>query len=68
MPEEDRIAWTATVMDLGARMVLFPPLTRPVFEDIASGFMAAAVRRLGTISPPKKPTEEIIDLAEGGAF
>lgn len=43
--DADRIAWTAAFMDLGARYVLFPPLTRPVVEDVVSGLMAASIRR-----------------------
>jgi hypothetical protein len=43
--DDDRAAWTAAAFDLGARAVLFPPLTRPVVEDVVSGLMAAAVRR-----------------------
>ena len=34
------------LFDLGARYVLFPPLTKPVLEDLASGLMASAVRRV----------------------
>ncbi len=44
--EDDRAAWAAGVLDLGARYVLFPPLSRPVLEDLVGGLMAAAVRRL----------------------
>lgn len=43
--EADRAAWTAAVFDLGARFVLFPPLTRPVLEDLVSGLMASVCRR-----------------------
>ncbi len=45
LPDADRVAWTAALFDLGARYVLFPPLSRPVLEDVVSGLMAAAVRR-----------------------
>lgn len=48
LPESDRAAWTATAMDLGARLVLFPPLTRPVLEDAVGGLLAAAIRRDGS--------------------
>jgi hypothetical protein len=44
--DADRVAWTAVLMDLGARYVLFPPLTRPVLEDVVSGLMAASVKRV----------------------
>lgn len=46
MNDADRVAWTAVLMDLGARYVLFPPLTRPVLEDVVSGLVAASVRRV----------------------
>jgi hypothetical protein len=78
--DADRIAWTAALFDLGARYVLFPPLTKPVLEDVVSGLMAAAVRRVigeapeakpGAPAPvpkPKprraKPKDEVIDLAD----
>jgi hypothetical protein len=81
MNDADRVAWTAALFDLGARYVLFPPLTRPVLEDVVSGLMAAAVRRVVGETPaapasstpkskPKarreKPAEEVIDLADEG--
>ncbi len=76
--DADRVAWTAALFDLGARYVLFPPLTKPVLEDVVSGLMAVAVRRvLGATPPaakglppkpkpkPRKPQqEEVIDLAD----
>ncbi|HEY1191116.1 MAG TPA: hypothetical protein VGE74_26010 [Gemmata sp.] len=78
--DADRIAWTAALFDLGARYALFPPLTRPVFEDVVSGLMGAAGRRAGTTAPaapppsaPLKPRpprqkaqpeEDVIDLAD----
>jgi hypothetical protein len=46
LSDADRIAWTAALFDLGARYVLFPPLTKPVLEDVVSGLMAAASRRV----------------------
>lgn len=58
LSEPDRAAWTAVLMDIGARYVLFPPLTKPVLEDLASGLMQGAV--LG----PAAPGEEVIDLAD----
>jgi hypothetical protein len=45
LPEAERAAWIAAALDLGARAVLFPPLSRPVLEDVAGGLLAAAVRR-----------------------
>jgi DNA-binding response OmpR family regulator len=58
LSDADRVAWTAALFDLGARYVLFPPLTKPVLEDVVSGLMAAAVRRvLGEPRPgsPEQP-------------
>src|SRR6185312_6471101 len=43
MQDLDRIAWTAVLFDLGARYVLFPPLSKPILEDLASGLMASVV-------------------------
>jgi hypothetical protein len=59
LPDADRIAWTAVLFDLGVRYVLFPPLTKPVLEDLASGLMAAAVKRFGQPAP-----DGLIDLAD----
>jgi hypothetical protein len=63
--DDDRAAWTAAALDLGARYVLFPPLSRPVLEDVASGLMAAAVART-TYDARPDPAEPLIDLAEHG--
>lgn len=54
--EDDRSGWTAAVLDLGARLVLYPPLTRAVLEDAVLGLME---RRVGAMPPPE------IDLATG---
>lgn len=59
LPDADRIAWTAVLFDLGCRYVLFPPLTKPVLEDVASGLMASSVQRLGSAVG-----EDVIDLAD----
>jgi succinylarginine dihydrolase len=74
LSDADRAAWTAALLDLGARYVLFPPLTRPVLEDVVSGLMTAAIRRVVGDAPPrpaKKPKRvgsgEVIDLADEGA-
>lgn len=68
LPDAERAAWTAAFLDLGARYVLFPPLMKPVLEDVVSGLMTAAIRRVvGESSPLPTPKEEVIDLAEGGA-
>jgi hypothetical protein len=73
--DADRVAWTAALLDLGARYVLFPPLTRPVLEDVVSGLMAATVRRTVGDAPDAKPVapkprprpaseDDVIDLAD----
>lgn len=69
LPDAERAAWTAALFDLGARLVLFPPLTKPVLEDVVSGFMAATIRRvLGEVPPAPATGEElVIDLADEGA-
>lgn len=46
LSDDDRASWTATVLDLGARYVLFPPLQRSVLEDLVGGLMAATLRRV----------------------
>jgi hypothetical protein len=65
LPEDDRATWTATLFDLGVRAVLFPPLSRPVLEDLVGGLMTAVIRRS---QPPVEtlPVEEVIDLATEG--
>ncbi len=35
------------VFDLGARYIVFPPLTQPVAEDLANGLMISALRTAG---------------------
>jgi hypothetical protein len=72
LPDAERAAWAAAILDLGARYVLFPPLTKSVLEDVVSGLMTATVRRVvGEESPlpplPKpKParSDDVIDLAD----
>jgi hypothetical protein len=58
--DEDRPPWTAAALDLGARLVLYPPLTKTVLEDAVVGLMEHKVG-----SPPPAPKEEEIDLAAG---
>lgn len=58
--DEDRPPWTAAALDLGARLVLYPPLTKTVLEDAVIGLME---RRVGPPSPA--PKHEEIDLAAG---
>jgi hypothetical protein len=69
LPDADRVAWSAVLLDLGARYVLFPPLARPVLEDVLSGLMAAAVRRVvgGDAPAPPPPADAPIDLADEDA-
>jgi DNA-binding response OmpR family regulator len=74
--DADRVAWTAALFDLGARYVLFPPIAQPVLEDVVSGLMAAAIRRVvgdsGDVAsakavkpkPRRAKAEEVIDLAD----
>ena len=67
LSEADRVAWTAASLDLGARYVLFPPLARPVLEDVVSGLMAAVVRRTVPADAPAKTADApVIDLANEG--
>jgi DNA-binding NtrC family response regulator len=42
----ERSNLSALAYDLGARFVMFPPLTKTVVEDLVSGLMAATIRRL----------------------
>jgi hypothetical protein len=58
--EDDRPVWTAAALDLGARLVLYPPLTKTVLEDAVLGLLEC---RVG--SPPPPPPEKEIDLAAG---
>jgi hypothetical protein len=75
LSEDDRTAWTATVMDFGARYVLFPPLSRPVLEDLVGGLMGSLLTSVAksqkAVMPEllhqRKPSEDVIDLAEEGA-
>ena len=52
--------WTAALLDLGCRWVLYPPLTRPVLEDLLTGWMTALTDRMKWPAP-----EKAIDLAAG---
>jgi DNA-binding response OmpR family regulator len=68
LPDTDRVAWTGVLLDLGARYVLFPPLTRSVLEDMTMGLVASSRRRLvgDDQLPPPAPRpmpEPVIDLA-----
>ena len=45
LPAEPRGQVTALAYDLGARCVLFPPLSRPLLEEVVRAMMEALVRR-----------------------
>lgn len=68
LPDADRVAWSALLMDLGARYVLFPPVSRPVLEDVVSGLMASSVRRVVggdlPLPAPRPAPDPVIDLAD----
>ena len=59
--EAQRAEWTAALLDLGCRWVLYPPLTRSVLDDVLGGWMAAIAGRLRW--PVAEPA---VDLAAGG--
>ena len=71
LPDAERAAWTAAVLDLGARSVLFPPLMKSVLEDGVSGLMVATIRRvvgeLPVVTSPLPKSEAVLDLADEGA-
>jgi hypothetical protein len=69
LPDAERAAWTAALLDLGARLVLVPPLTKPILEDVVSGLMAATIRRVlgeGTAPAPARREASVLDLADEG--
>jgi hypothetical protein len=69
LPDSERAAWTAALLDLGARLVLVPPLTKPILEDVVSGLMAATIRRVfgeRTASAPARREASVLDLADEG--
>ena len=50
---EQRLTLAGLAYDLGARCVLFPPLTQTLLEDVVSGLMEATIRRVvGTGTTP----------------
>jgi len=67
LSDDDRPAWSAARLNLGARHILFPPWTKLVLEDLAGGLLAASIRRItGKDPPPPMPRgDAAIDLAEG---
>ena len=44
-----RTTLAALAYDLGARYVMFPPLTQNLLEDVVSGLMAATIARLNRV-------------------
>ena len=64
--DNDRAAWTELVLDLGARAVMFPPLTRPVLEEVVGQMMTAVLARTRPGWEPPSGKGEVIDLAEEG--
>ena len=67
LPEDDRTAWTAAALDVGARYVLFPPLERTMLSELASSLMAAVIRRtMPEYAPNPARPPGVIDLAEEG--
>ena len=57
---DERAAWLASLLDLGARYVLVPPHPRSVLEDLLGGLMAATIARVtGTAL-----VEPVVDLAD----
>jgi chemotaxis response regulator CheB len=46
---QQRLNVAGLAYDLGARYVMFPPLERPLLEDLAAGLMNAAVSRCVTV-------------------
>lgn len=65
LPEPDRVHWSAAVLDLGARFVLFPPIIRPVLEDLVQGMMRSQFPVSHTILAGEAGANPPIDLASG---
>ncbi|MBX9583487.1 MAG: hypothetical protein K2X87_24565 [Gemmataceae bacterium] len=62
LADADRAAWTAVLMDLGCRYVLFPPVAPPALAELVTGLMTATVRRVTGKDPD--PADGLIDLAD----
>ena len=54
LSDDARAVVTATAVDLGARYVLFPPLTRQGLEDVASGLAEVVLARVSA-APDAEP-------------
>ena len=65
LSDDARAGVTASAVDLGARFVLFPPVTRQGLEDVVSG-MAEVVRVRATATGRADPEPEpVLDLSDG---
>ncbi len=64
LTDDDRPGWAAAVLDLGAAVVLYPPVERSVLDDLLTALMESTVRRVVGKRPP--PADDApIDLAAG---
>lgn len=63
LSDDLRASVTAAAVDLGARFVLFPPITRQALEDVASGLAEVVLARVTAASSPD--AEPVLDLREG---
>ena len=63
LSDDARAVVTAAAADLGARHVLFPPITRQGLEDVASGLAEVVLAR--ATATPKTEAEPVLDLREG---
>lgn len=61
--DDVRAMVAASAMDLGARFILFPPLTRQGLEDVASGLAEVVLARAARTAPAG--AEPVLDLKEG---
>jgi hypothetical protein len=51
LPEDDRSLWTSMLLDCGASLVLYPPLTRVMLEEAAIGLMQERLTTLRLNTP-----------------
>ncbi|MCZ2340200.1 MAG: hypothetical protein LC104_00205 [Bacteroidales bacterium] len=65
VPELQRCYWTAAVLDLGARAVLYPPIVRSVLEDWVRGLMVEQFPDAERRSLDALSNTQPIDLATG---
>jgi hypothetical protein len=66
LSEPERMRWSADVYSLGARYVLFPPLTRAILEDVVDGLLVAVWWRTTGLELKRQPRAVAeIDLAAG---